>query len=271
MSVSTSTAELFDPGAQNRALLVCLVVSMALHALALLLFPGIRERAAADNSKKILVARIAPRVAMPEPTAPQTQADQPPPQAEPPKPRPEPKPSVEPTPEPRPALTRPSPTPEVPKAAPQPASVPAPSTPAETASVPPAVSQPSATASRAPEPQAPASPAARASPSPTPSPEEAGSMEQYRLALIGAAKKYKRYPAQAMEKGWQGKVEIRLVIGANGMTQNVLVKTSSGFEILDNQELDMVRKAKPLAPIPAALRGREFTVDVPVIFDLQTG
>ena len=74
-----------------------------------------------------------------------------------------------------------------------------------------------------------------------------------------------------MDKGWQGRVEIRLVVGANGMIQSSLVKASSGYEILDNQALDMVMKAKPLTPIPAALRGREFSVDIPVIFDLQAG
>jgi protein TonB len=100
---------------------------------------------------------------------------------------------------------------------------------------------------------------------------DAGTLEQYRLALIVAARRYKRYPAQAMDNGWQGRVEVRLVVGANGMIQNSLVKVSSGHEILDNQALDMVKKAKPLAPIPPALRGREFTVDIPVIFDLQAG
>jgi TonB family protein len=49
------------------------------------------------------------------------------------------------------------------------------------------------------------------------------------------------------------------------------VKSSSGYEILDNVAVDMIKKAKPLTPIPAALRGKEFTVDIPVIFDLQTG
>ncbi len=33
----------------------------------------------------------------------------------------------------------------------------------------------------------------------------------------------------------------------------------------------MVKRGKPLTPLPAALCGREFTVDVPVIFELQTG
>ncbi len=121
----------------------------------------------------------------------------------------------------------------------------------------------------APEPQAPYQPAEV-----TRLPGEAtdaGTLDQYRLALIDAARRYKRYPAQAMEKGWQGRVEIRLVIGANGVIQTVMVKTSSGYRILDDQAMDMVRRGKPLTQIPPALRGREFTVDIPVIFDLQTG
>ena len=84
-----------------------------------------------------------------------------------------------------------------------------------------------------------------------------------------SAKRYKRYPAQAMDKGWQGRVVVRLVIGANGRIRSNQIETSSGYEILDRQALDMVRKGKPLTRIPAALRGREFSVDIPVIFDLQ--
>ena len=74
-----------------------------------------------------------------------------------------------------------------------------------------------------------------------------------------------------MEKGWQGKVEIRLLVGANGMIQTATVKTSSGYQLLDDTALDMIRKGKTLAPIPPMLRGKEFVVDVPVVFDLQTG
>ncbi len=49
------------------------------------------------------------------------------------------------------------------------------------------------------------------------------------------------------------------------------IKTSSNYQILDDQALDMVKRGKPLTPIPAALHGREFTMDIPVIFELQTG
>ena len=47
------------------------------------------------------------------------------------------------------------------------------------------------------------------------------------------------------------------------------IKTSSGHEILDQAALDTIRKAKPLVPIPAALRGREFSLDINFIFNLK--
>jgi len=83
-----------------------------------------------------------------------------------------------------------------------------------------------------------------------------------------ATRRYKRYPALAMEKGWQGRVEVRMVIGANGMLASTSIKASSGHAILDNQAVDMLKKGKTTVQIPASLRGREFSVDVPVIFDL---
>ena len=98
---------------------------------------------------------------------------------------------------------------------------------------------------------------------------DAGTLEQYRLALIVATRRYKRYPAIAMEKGWQGRVEVHMVIGANGMIASASIKTGSGHEILDNQALDMLKKGKTTVPIPAGLRGREFSIVVPVIFNLD--
>lgn len=96
-------------------------------------------------------------------------------------------------------------------------------------------------------------------------------LERYRLALIDATKRYRRYPMQAMDRGWQGRVEIRLVIDANGTIKNAVIKTSSRYAVLDDQALDMVKKGKSFARIPPALSGREFTVDVPVIFELRAG
>jgi protein TonB len=98
---------------------------------------------------------------------------------------------------------------------------------------------------------------------------DAGTLRAYRLAIITNARKYKRYPRVAMDNNWEGKVEVRMVIGANGMIASMSVKTSTGHEPLDQTAITMITRAKPLTPIPAALRGREFTVDVPVIFSLK--
>ena len=39
--------------------------------------------------------------------------------------------------------------------------------------------------------------------------------------------------------------------------------------MLDQQALEMIEKAKAMAQIPASLQGREFIVDIPVIFSLR--
>jgi protein TonB len=92
---------------------------------------------------------------------------------------------------------------------------------------------------------------------------------QYRIAIIAAAKRYKKYPRLALDNNWEGQAEIRMVIGTDGTIASISIKTGSGFEVLDQQALEMIRKAKPLAPIPAQLRGKGFTVDVPVVFSLR--
>ena len=92
---------------------------------------------------------------------------------------------------------------------------------------------------------------------------------QYRIAIIAAARRYKRYPRIAMDNNWEGQAEVRMLIGADGNIASISLKTRSGFEVLDEQALEMIRRAKPQAPIPSALRGKGFTIDVPVVFSLK--
>jgi protein TonB len=99
---------------------------------------------------------------------------------------------------------------------------------------------------------------------------EAGSLAQYRLALIGAAKRLKHYPAQAIDRGIEGRVDVRLVIGADGALAAVLVKRSSGHEVLDRQAVDTMRRATAATPIPPALRNREIVVEIPLLYELKS-
>lgn len=92
---------------------------------------------------------------------------------------------------------------------------------------------------------------------------------QYRGALISAARRYKIYPRVAIDNNWEGKVQVRMVVGATGSIASLQVTASAGYEVLDAQALEMIRRAWPEAQLPANLRGREFAVDVPVIFSLR--
>jgi len=96
-----------------------------------------------------------------------------------------------------------------------------------------------------------------------------GSLAQYRLALIGAAKRHKTYPSRAIDRGLEGRVDVRLVVGADGGPARVLVQRSSGHDLLDRQALELLRKASALTPVPPALRNREFAVEVPVLYELK--
>jgi len=117
---------------------------------------------------------------------------------------------------------------------------------------------------------APAAATAALAPRPGDGADDPGSLAQYRLALIAAAKRHKLYPSQAIARGWQGRVEVRLMVGADGALSGASVKRSSGHDMLDQQSLDMLRKAHALTPIPPALRGRDFAVEIPVVYELKT-
>lgn len=249
-----------DPSDRDtRALAACIVASLVLHAAVLLLFPGLREGRPAASPSMVLSARIALKSEFPErpEIKPETRAVPPLP------------PPVE---VPRPVLTVPTPAPVAPRiaeTAPVPVPVPPPvqaTPPAQAAPAP----QPAASAAA---PAAPAPPRAAEGPAPAAQTEgvDQGTLDRFRMEILAATRRYRRYPAQAMEKGWQGKVEISLAIGANGVTQSYVIKTSSGFQLLDETALDMVKKGRPWVQIPPSLRGREFVVDVPVIFDLKSG
>jgi len=97
---------------------------------------------------------------------------------------------------------------------------------------------------------------------------DGGTLAQYRLAVISLAKRFNRYPRIAIENGWQGRVEVRMSVAADGAIASVGLRKGSGHEILDRQALDMIGQAAPQVPLPPALRGREFAIDIPVIFSL---
>jgi protein TonB len=92
---------------------------------------------------------------------------------------------------------------------------------------------------------------------------------QYGTELANALAKYKQYPKIAQMRGYQGDVLVDVQMDSNGNVTSSKIHQSSGYESLDNQALEMVKKASPLPPPPYVLRGRSFNVLVPVSFHLQ--
>ena len=235
-------------GASDRTFAIALAASALAHALILLAMPALLDPARNRLPASPIVAHLVF-----------------------PRPAPEPPPVVEPrTDSKAPETPRPARHPPVDRS-----ERPAPSAPVTTA---PAIQSPAlAEPPRAAAPVPPSPSVAVTKPEPPAPPVAAAAGEasdpltlgQYRLAIIAAAKRYKKYPRLAIDNNWEGQAEVRMEIGADGAMGSIRIKTSSGFDSLDQQALEMIRQAKPLAPIPAALRGKGFTVDVPVLFSLK--
>lgn len=131
---------------------------------------------------------------------------------------------------------------------------------------------PVSTAGAAPRSEAPATAMAATALSPSAPPAsngvDADGLRSYRLALAREARRHKRYPSQAIDAGWGGTAEVRVSVPAVGAVQVAELTKSSGHPLLDEAALEMLRQAAPATPVPAALRGRAFAVNLPVVFEL---
>jgi len=91
---------------------------------------------------------------------------------------------------------------------------------------------------------------------------------QYGSALSREIAKHINYPGIAKMRGWQGVVEIDFQLDGNGKILSQKIRTSSGFEVLDKQALEMVKKSNFPTP-PEVLKSSVFNVTVPVSFRLE--
>ena len=94
-------------------------------------------------------------------------------------------------------------------------------------------------------------------------------LRQYRLSLASAARRFKQYPAQARQRGWEGTVEVALSVGALAPVPEVVLVRSSGRAVLDEQALDMLTQAARVTALPEGLRARDFRLVLPVQFSLE--
>jgi len=229
----------------NRVFHYAVLASIVLHGLALLAAPRVSL-----ISKRVETwpAPIAARLVQPPPAAEPVAAEPEPVKPQPPKPVARSRPAPKPAPVAKTELPAPPPSP-----APAPQPTPAPAAPATPAP------EPSPSAAVAPQ---------AAAPAPRPGAQvDADSVARFRLQVIEAATRYKRYPRVAQDNNWVGRTGVRVSFGADGRRASVVIVRSSGHEVLDRQALETVNRAE--VPVPAGLRGKEFAFEFDVIFDLN--
>ena len=108
-------------------------------------------------------------------------------------------------------------------------------------------------------------------PAPAPASERASAddLRQYRFSLAAAARRFKRYPALARERGWEGTAEVTLTFSAVLPTPEIALTRSSGRVLLDEQALAMVNQAARSTLPPPGLKGKDYRVLLPVTFSLD--
>lgn len=97
----------------------------------------------------------------------------------------------------------------------------------------------------------------------------ADDLRQYRLSLAISARRFKRYPLLARERGWEGTAEVALDVNPLLPVPKVVLVRSSGRGVLDDQALEMMTQAARVTSLPESLKGRDFRVLLPVKFSLD--
>lgn len=201
-------------GLSRNAVIALSVVTLHVAALWALQSGLMRKAAEIIIPAEVLSEFLTPQP--PAPPAPPTPPAPPPPKPAPPKPSPTP---------PKPRVAKPTPAPE-----PMPVAI-ADLTPAPAAPVGVVEPQPAAKPVEAPVAAAPA-PAAPPAPAIVQPSSDASHLNNPKPV----------YPAVSKRLGEQGKIVLRVLIGADGIPQKVEIKQSSGFERLDRQAVDTVTR-----------------------------
>ncbi len=97
----------------------------------------------------------------------------------------------------------------------------------------------------------------------------ADELRQYRVALAISARRFKRYPPLARERGWEGRVEVALNVSAWQHRPQLSLLRSSGHALLDEQAVSMIEQAAAATALPDSLQGRDFRVLLPIDFSLE--
>ena len=97
----------------------------------------------------------------------------------------------------------------------------------------------------------------------------ANELRQYILSLGAAARRFKRYPPLARDRGWEGTVELAISLRRALPAPEVTLLRSSGRKLLDEQALLTLEQAANSVALPESLRGRDLRLPLTIQFSLE--
>lgn len=104
---------------------------------------------------------------------------------------------------------------------------------------------------------------------PNADPAARNAIRNYSQGVAARVIQDQHYPSEALQHGIEGRVLVVALIGTDGQVHSARLRQSSGYELLDEAALEKVRTARGLPDPPEMLRGREFTMEVPIIFRIE--
>ena len=108
----------------------------------------------------------------------------------------------------------------------------------------------------------------------TPSPKTIDMNEEqlwqtYAKTLVRYFAKKRSYPPMARKLGQQGTVWVDVEILRSGQITNIELSKSSGFKVLDEAALALVKKADDLPPFPEGITAQKIKIRIPLEYTLR--
>lgn len=77
------------------------------------------------------------------------------------------------------------------------------------------------------------------------------------------------YPPEAKETGFQGTVKLGLRLSYSGELLEAIIKSSSGYKILDENALSIAKGIVSYPPFPSSIEEQELWIDIPIVYRLD--
>jgi periplasmic protein TonB len=95
------------------------------------------------------------------------------------------------------------------------------------------------------------------------------SLVSWKVRIATHLQRFKRYPAAASARGQQGTAELQFTVDRSGHVVSANLQRGSGYALLDEETMALIRRAQPLPRPPADVGGHDFTFTVPVRFSAK--